>query len=149
MTPEAENAVLDFLLEAWLSAMDHYTYRGEREKIKGAWLTLHTPVPSGSHFVKTPVIRARFLDNDGLRDPDLHGFQLFEAEHMDWGGDRERPPSSNWGKPHVIGLCQFAEVIGTKNILVTTSWGQLFGRGLLVRVTPQGELTVRSWLWKS
>lgn len=154
MTPEAEDAVFAFLLEQWFSAMDLFAYRGVQEQIKGAWLSRHAPVPSASEYIETPALRARFVDDVDFHAPDLDGYRRFEAEHMSGRSDPERPRSSNWssvrpGRFHVIGLGRFAEVEGTKNILVETSWGGLFGLGFLVRVTPSGELTVLRELWKS
>lgn len=174
MGEETVRAVLNFVAEEWrelradrwahrraygsvrLSSLQHERWDPLEDEAWpwGVWIKLHQPVDGAEDpsTPATPVRRAWFLNEDGLREMSAWSLLRF------WTVQFERPwdarfvshaPDAAFARPRWrIGYASFAEYLDSDELYLETVWGGLWARGKRAQVTGDAVRVVRE-LWVS
>ena len=117
----------------------------------GIWITLHCPVENKKDiFIKTPVEKAWFLSNEGIREENIWKYWRFYTVHIQqpWCQKLYGEKDSIFGEPHYIASVKFADVVDTDNIQIETSWAGKLGHGVWAKIEDHCLFIIET-LWIS
>lgn len=117
---------------------------------EAVWIRLHDPLPVGVDSLRTPIRRAWFLDERGVREPDHWTFRRFWTVQVEQPWSLRKEPYMRPGTGlHPIALAGFAAYERSSDVYAETVWGGLYGHGYRFPVNEQGLLGEPHELWRS
>jgi hypothetical protein len=156
MLPEVQTLCLQYIADEWRK-LPSLQLRNEVTIPPpwGVWIRLYDPISCHENWIddQTHILRqVWFLSEKGLAERDPWAYARFWTVNisMPWAAPGFHPSAGVLGQVHQIGLAAFAHFQETpEKVYIEMQWGNLWGRGYSMIVTPDGCLHVEATLWLS